>query len=195
MRTMGPPEEKDPGFAFETFLAYLYLCLQSVCDSILFPRFWIIFTIFPMNYFSDRLLISSSFVWSCGYLPCSFICCMFLCLFICLSFCVWSLLSAGWKAVVPLNCGVYPLWLGLDQCFVKISWLRGLVTVFWWMELDLAPWKAVPCPVVYFVVSMVLVWLWAAFLLMGKFAFLFCCMFGVSCPTLELAGLWLGLGI
>ena len=25
----------------------------------------------------------------------------------------------------------------LDQCFVKVSFLGGLMPVFWWMELDL----------------------------------------------------------
>jgi len=50
---------------------------------------------------------------------------------------VWGLLSAGWKVVVPLNCGVYSPWVGWDQCLVKVSWLEGLVPVSWWMELDL----------------------------------------------------------
>ena len=31
---------------------------------------------------SVRLLLSSSFIWSCEFLPCSFICAIFLCLFI-----------------------------------------------------------------------------------------------------------------
>ena len=49
--------------------------------SILFPRFWIIFTVITLNYFSGRLPISSSFVWSCGVFPSSFICC---CIILCL---------------------------------------------------------------------------------------------------------------
>ena len=57
----------------------------SCIFSILFPRFWIIFTIITLNYFSGRLPISSSFVWSGGILPCSFICCVFLCLLILLN--------------------------------------------------------------------------------------------------------------
>ena len=52
---------------------------------ILFPRFGIIFTIITLNSFSGRLRISSSFVWSGGFLPCSFICCIFLCLLILLN--------------------------------------------------------------------------------------------------------------
>ena len=48
----------------------------SCIFSILFPSFWIIFTIITLDSFSGRLPISSSFVWSCGFLPCSFICCV-----------------------------------------------------------------------------------------------------------------------
>ena len=57
----------------------------SYIFSILFPRFWIIFTIIPLNSFSGRLPISSSFACSGGFLPCSFICCVFLCLLILLN--------------------------------------------------------------------------------------------------------------
>ena len=57
-------------------------CLLNVSCifSILFPRFWIMFTLITRNSFRGRLPISSSFVWSGGFLPCSFICCVFLCL-------------------------------------------------------------------------------------------------------------------
>ena len=54
----------------------------SCIFSILFPRFWIIFTVITLNSFSSRLPISSSFVWSCGFLPYSFTCCIFLCLLV-----------------------------------------------------------------------------------------------------------------
>ena len=57
----------------------------SCIFSILFPRFWIIFPIVTLNCFSGRLPISSSFVWSAGFLPCSFIFCVFLCLLILLN--------------------------------------------------------------------------------------------------------------
>ena len=50
----------------------------SCIFSILFPSFCIIFTLITLNYFSARRPISSSFVWSGGFLPCSFICCIFL---------------------------------------------------------------------------------------------------------------------
>ena len=41
-----------------------------ICNSILFSRFWIIFTIIILNSFSGRLPISS-FVWFGGHLSCS----------------------------------------------------------------------------------------------------------------------------
>ena len=83
----------------------------SCIFSILFPRFWIIFTIITLNSFSGRLPISSSFVFSGGFLPCSFTWYVFVCLLILLnplclgssfcrlqvhsSRCFWCLLSVG----------------------------------------------------------------------------------------------------
>ena len=106
------------------------------CNSILFSRFWIIFTIIILNSFSGRLPISSSFVWFGGLLSCSFTCWIFLCLFSCLDCCVWGGLSVSWKFVVPLYCGGSSLWVGLDEWLVKVSWLVKLASVFWWVELD-----------------------------------------------------------
>ena len=63
----------------------------SFIFSILFRRSWIIFIIIPLNSFSDSLPISSSFIWSCRILPCSFACCIFLCHFILSNLlCLWS---------------------------------------------------------------------------------------------------------
>ena len=42
-----------------------------------------------------------------------------------------------WSVIVPLNYGACALWVELDQWFVKVSWLEELVSVFWWMELDI----------------------------------------------------------
>ena len=71
-----------------SFIVFITVCLLfsssrsllnvSYIFSILFPRFWIIFTIITLNSFSGTLPISSSFVLSGGFLPCSFICCVFL---------------------------------------------------------------------------------------------------------------------
>ena len=54
---------------FSTLVASLL-----ICNSILFLRFWIIFTIIILNAFSGRLPISPSFVWFRGHLSCSFTC-------------------------------------------------------------------------------------------------------------------------
>ena len=88
----------------------------SCIFSILFPRFWIIFTLITLNSFLGRLPISSLFVWSGEFLPCSFICCIFLCLLIlfnllclgspffklqvCSSHCFWCLSPVGEVASV-----------------------------------------------------------------------------------------------
>ena len=50
------------------------------------------------------------------------------------------------------------------------------------------------CPVVSFVVSMGLAWLWAARLLMFRVVFLFFWRISVVCLGLELIGSWLELG-
>ena len=54
-------------------------CIFLIHDSTLFLRSWIIFTNITLNSFSSTLPISSSFIWSCGFLPCYFVCSMFLC--------------------------------------------------------------------------------------------------------------------
>ena len=64
------------------FSSSRYLLNVYYIFSILFQWFWIIFTIIILNSFSVRLPNSSSFVWSGGFLPSSFICCIFLCLLI-----------------------------------------------------------------------------------------------------------------
>ena len=68
-------------------LSCIFLTLVSrlsICNSILFSRFWIIFTVIIWNYLSGRFSISSSFFffWFGGHLFCSFTCWVFLCLFI-----------------------------------------------------------------------------------------------------------------
>ena len=58
------------------------LLTESYIFSILFSRFFIIFTIIILNYFSGSLPISPSIIWISVFLICSFICAVFLCLFI-----------------------------------------------------------------------------------------------------------------
>ena len=72
-----------------------------ICDSILFSRYWIIFTIIIQNSLSGRLPISSSFVWFGGHLSCSFTCWVFLSLFI-----LFKLLSLGCPFYILAVCGV-----------------------------------------------------------------------------------------
>ena len=50
------------------FSSYRSLLNVSCIFSTVFPRFWVIFTIITLNSFSGRLPISSSFVWSGGFL-------------------------------------------------------------------------------------------------------------------------------
>jgi len=119
-------------------ISYIFLISTSslfICASFYFHYFgssllsslWI---------FSGILLISSSFIWSCGFLPWFLICCIFPCLFILLNLlCSWSPFS--WKVIVPPNCGFCLPWVALDQYLVKISWSGGLVPESWCMELDL----------------------------------------------------------
>ena len=61
----------------------------SYIFSILFPRFWIIFTMITLNSFAGRLPILSSFTWSCRFLPCSFFYNKFFCRFIFFFFDGW----------------------------------------------------------------------------------------------------------
>ena len=108
-----------------------------ICNSILFSRFWIIFTIIIRNYLSGTFPISSSFVWFAGHLSCAFTCWVFLCLFI-----LFILLCLGWPFCIlavwsSLYCGVSSLWVGLDRWLVKVSRLGELASVVCWVELDL----------------------------------------------------------
>ena len=109
--------------------------------SILFSRFWIAFTTISLNSFSGELSSSSSFIWSCKFLPCSFICNIFIYLLILSnllylrfsfyslqgsnSLCFWHLISVGE--------------IGSVACVG--SWWEGQEPVFWWFKQDLFPLK------------------------------------------------------
>ena len=109
----------------------------SCIFSILFPWFWIIFTIIILNSFSGRLPVPLHlFGLVCFYLaPSSAV--YFFVLSFCLIYCVWGLLFAGCRFVVPVVFGVCPQWVSLIQWIVWASWWRRLVPVFWWMRLYL----------------------------------------------------------
>ena len=53
----------------------------------------------------------------------------------CLNCCVWSGLSVFWWSVVRVYYGGFTQWVGLDDWFVKVSWLGKLESVFWCVEL------------------------------------------------------------
>lgn len=78
--------------------------------STLISKFWIIFTIITLNCFSGSLHNSSPFVWSCGFLSCSFsaACFSVFVIAIRLIYSVCGLLSTGWKVIAPINFGIYP---------------------------------------------------------------------------------------
>ena len=152
----------------------------SCIFSILCPRFWIIFTIITLNSFSGRLPVSSSFVWSGGFLPYSFICCVLLCLLILLhllclgspfcrpqvrgSCCFWCLPPV--TKVGSVGCVGF-LVEGTSACVLVDevgSCLSGGQDCVWWAGL---------CPVACFGVSVTL-WISAASLLMNGVVFLSC---------------------
>ena len=140
-------------FIVAWFLFSSSRCLLNVycIFSILFPRFWIIFTIITLNSFSGRLPISSSFVWSGGFLPCFVICCVFLCLLILLnllclgspfhrlqvrtSHCLWCLPQVG--EVGSVGCiGFLVEWTGARVLVDEAgSCLSGGQDRIWWCVL------------------------------------------------------------
>ena len=101
-----------------------------LCNSILFSKFWIIFTIIILNSSSGRLPVFSFFGLVGFYhvpLPAEY----FSAFSSCLGCCVWGGLSVCRKFVVPLYCGGSSLWVGLDEWLVRVSWLGKLTSVFW----------------------------------------------------------------
>ena len=55
----------------------------------------------------------------------------------CLAYCVWGLLLAGYRFIVPKVFVVCPQWIMLVQYILYASWWRRLLPLFWWMRLDL----------------------------------------------------------
>ena len=65
-----------------------------------------------LNSFSDSLPIFSLFIWSCGFLPCTFIC-MHACMILpCLSFCLTHCLRSP-----------FPRLWGFTSCFWSLLWV------------------------------------------------------------------------
>ena len=113
------------------------MSLVFICNSILFsrlglsslPLFW---NIFQIDSLSSPLLFGLVGFYH-AHSPAGY----FSAFSFCLLCCVCGLLSASWGVIVPLNCEACSLWLGFDQWLVKTSWLGKLLSVFWWVELDL----------------------------------------------------------
>ena len=92
----------------------------------LFSSLWCIFAIIILNSLLESLLISSSFIWGCEFLPCSFICTVFLYLFFFFFFFLitcstWGLLSPGFRVILLL---LFDFWLWREMLvgwFVLIS--------------------------------------------------------------------------
>ena len=171
---------------------YLFnLCLYSIyLVSILFPRFWIIFTIITLNFFSCRLPILIFFCLVGFYHALLSIACFSIFSY-CLVYCVWGLLSAG--HISSFLWSLSPIIFGVGPVSSEDFLVWGTCT---YVLVDGAGssslWRAVWPPVVCFGVSMGLVWFWAACLQIDIVVFLFCSGFCVRHPSLELTGLWVG---
>ena len=109
-------------------------CVSSVIKSQSILQIYLsvpLFFIFIFHNFGSSLLITlNSFQVDCLF-PChlfglvGFYCvpssaACFSVFLVCVVCCVWSLLSTGWKVIVPI-CGTFPQWVALDQCLVKVS--------------------------------------------------------------------------
>ena len=131
----------------------------SFIFSILFPRFWIIFTIITLNSLPGSLPISSSFIWSCGFLFCSLTVRYFSVFSFCVIYSFWWLLSLGYMVVVPLASLLCPRWYGWSSVLCRLPDRRDccLHSGGWGWVFSL--WWAGPCQVVCFGVSVSLVWL------------------------------------
>ena len=88
----------------------IHASILYICASILFTRFWVIFTVITLNYFSGRFPIFSSSVLSGGFyhVPSSAAC--FSVFSFCLIYCIWGLLSTSCKVVVILVESTSSVW-------------------------------------------------------------------------------------
>ena len=167
-----------------------FLCLIFVSFVsrfwIILPSFWILFQVDPLSPLFFGLVGFFHVPSPTGHFS-SFSFCL-------ISY-VWGLLSPGWMVIAPFNCGICLLWVRLGLWLMKVSWFGELVSVSWWMDLDLISLVAMQCPVMSFEVSMGLVWLWADCLFVLRVVFLFCWRISVGYLALVLAGSWVELGL
>ena len=85
------------------------------------------------------------------------------------------------------------LWVGLYQWLVNVSCANLCLCFGEWSRIP-SLWSAMKCPVVSFVVSLGLAWLWVAYLLMLTTVFLICWRISMACLALEIIGSWVGPG-
>ena len=106
--------------------------------SILYPRFWIIFTIITLNsFFQVDCLFPLHLFGLVGFYLAPSSAVHFSVFLFCLTYCVWGLLFEGCRFIIPTVFGVCLQWVRLAQWVVQASWWRGPVPVFWLMRLDL----------------------------------------------------------
>ena len=117
---------------------------------------------------------------------------MFLCLFI--LFNLLCLESSFCRLEGHSSCYLWglPSKVGSDKCFMKFSWLAGVMPTFFWIQLDLFFPKSNALSSSLFCSFYSLGMALAAFLLMAGLYFLFWWMFGMRHLALELAGFWMG---
>ena len=160
-----------------------------ICDSILLSRFWIIFTVIIRNSLSGRFLFCLVW-WVFILLLYLMVITLSLHLVYIALFGVAFLYSGSlWNS---LYCRVSSLSLGLYRWLIKVSWLEKLVSVFWWVELDLFSLKCNEVSSSEFGVG--LVWLLAACIFVLRVMFLCCWRISLVCLALKLVGSWVELG-
>ena len=116
-------------------LVIVLTVLNASCIfSILFSSLWSIFTIIILNFISGKLLTSSSFLWSCEFLPCPLVCAVFLRLLYFFIFSFFQLarleVFPGFRVVLLLPVDFCPWREMMVGWFVLISCWGWLVPVF-----------------------------------------------------------------
>ena len=89
----------------------------SFIFSILFPRFWIIFTIITLILFQVDCLFPPHLFGLMGFYLAPSSAAYFSIFSFCLTFCVWGLLFTGCRLIVPIVFSVCPQWVRLVHCF------------------------------------------------------------------------------
>ena len=110
--------------------AFRSLLIDSCIFSILFSRFFIIFTIIILNSFSGSLPVSSSCIWTSVFLIYSFICVVFLCP--CIIFFKLTMFEVCFAQASSLNSFLLLVsaLLSLVQWFVQVLYRLSFVLSF-----------------------------------------------------------------